>query len=196
MRNDVRGTNNSLEIALQNLKIKETRIRKDIIFSSFEPNLSLEYEHLEDDIPGTNNQKSLSLILNIPIFSGFHDLHNYQQAKITQLIEQEEMKNIEKTVEQNIRDKYAKIKTYSEIIISYPEIIAATKVSLEAMREGYKIGRKTLIDLLDEENKYFEKENKYLEYKYLFVLELSSLKKDLNALDIRFIKKMNGYIYE
>ncbi len=186
----------NLEFNIQKQKIIGSKISKDSSLSSFTPNLSLEYEHLEDNVPGTSNQKSLSLILNVPIFNGFYDLHNYQQAKITQLIELEKMDLVKKRIEQSIKNKYEKIQTYSEIIENYPEIISSKEFSLLSMRESFKLGRKTLIDLLDEENKYFEKRNKYLEYKYLFVLELASLKKELNELDLKFIQKMNGYIYE
>lgn len=64
------------------------------------------------------------------------------------------------------------------------------------MRERFQRGTKSIIDLLDEENKYFEKLNKYTEYEYQFVIEYTTLKQYTNSLDEEFINKINGFLYE
>jgi outer membrane protein len=106
------------------------------------------------------------------------------------------MNQLIKDTKQSINNKYQKVKTYIEIIKSYPAIIQAKAFSLESMREKFNVGTKTIINLLDEENKYFDKLNKYTEYKYQYVVEYTSLKQYTNSLDEEFIKKVNGFISE
>ncbi len=193
---EISNFNNNFNIKLQEFLIKEAKLNKSESITGFEPKLSLNYEYLRDDVKGTDDQKKLSLILNIPIFSGFYDLDNYQQKKIEELIQKSRQDQIIKETKQNINNKIKNIKSYIEIINTYPQIIESKKFSLLSMQEGFKVGRKNIIDLLDEENKYFEKLNKFLEYKYLFIIEYASLKKETGNLDINFLKKLNGYIYE
>ncbi len=187
---------NNFDIKLQNFLIKEAKLNKSESITGFEPKLSLSYEYLRDDVKGTDDQKKLSLILNISIFNGFYDLDNYQQKKIEELIQKSKQNKIIKETKQNIKNKIQNIKSYIKIINTYPKIIESKKFSLLSMQEGFKVGRKNIIDLLEKENRYFEKLNKLLEYKYLFIIEYTSLKKELGNLDINFLKKINGYTYE
>ena len=161
---------NNFDIKLQNFLIKEAKLNKSESITGFEPKLSLSYEYLRDDVKGTDDQKKLSLILNISIFNGFYDLDNYQQKKIEELIQKSKQNKIIKETKQNIKNKIQNIKSYIKIINTYPKIIESKKFSLLSMQEGFKVGRKNIIDLLEKENRYFEKLNKLLEsYKKKYV---------------------------
>lgn len=196
MQEYLNDINENLDVRIQKMKIKQADIQKSISVTGFEPSLSLNYEYKNNDIEGVDEERTLTLLLQVPIFSGFYDVNNYQQAKISQLIEKESMNQLIKDTKQSINNKYQKVKTYIEIIKSYPAIIQAKAFSLESMREKFNVGTKTIISLLDEENKYFDKLNKYTEYKYQYVVEYTSLKQYTNSLDEEFIKKVNGFISE
>ena len=196
MQEYLNDINENLDVRIHKMKIKQADIQKSISVTGFEPSLSLNYEYKNNDIEGVDEERTLTLLLQVPIFSGFYDVNNYQQAKISQLIEKESMNQLIKDTKQSINNKYQKVKTYIEIIKSYPAIIQAKAFSLESMREKFNVGTKTIINLLDEENKYFDKLNKYTEYKYQYVVEYTSLKQYTNSLDEEFIKKVNGFISE
>ena len=101
---------NNFDIKLQNFLIKEAKLNKSESITGFEPKLSLSYEYLRDDVKGTDDQKKLSLILNISIFNGFYDLDNYQQKKIEELIQKSKQNKIIKETKQNIKNKIQNIK--------------------------------------------------------------------------------------
>ena len=186
----------NIDLKIQTMKIKQADIQKSISVTGFEPNLSLNYEYVNNDIEGADEQKTLTLLFQMSLFNGFYDVDNYQQAKISQMIEKEKMSQLLKNTKQELFNKYQKVKTYIEIIKAYPEIIEAKSFSLKAMRERFDVGTRTIINLLDEENKYFDKLNKYTEYKYQYIVEYASLKQYTNSLDEEFIKKVNGFISE
>ena len=196
MQEYLNAVNNNLDVRIQTMKTKQADIQKNITVTGFEPNLSLNYEYINNDIEGADEQKTLTLLLEVPIFNGFYDIDNYQQAKISQMIEKEKMNQLLKDTKQELFNKYKKVQTYIEIIKAYPKIIEAKSFSLKAMRERFNVGTRTIINLLDEENKYFDKLNKYTEYKYQYVVEYASLKQYTNSLDEDFIKKVNGFISE
>ena len=64
------------------------------------------------------------------------------------------------------------------------------------MQERFNIGTKSIVDLLDEENEYFEKLNIFTEYQYQFLLEYSELMKYTNYLNEEFLNKVDRLIYE
>ena len=99
-------------------------------------------------------------------------------------------------MKQNIQNKTDTINAYFEIISSYPEILKSKKFSLDGMQERFNLGTKSIIDLLDEENKYFEKLNTFVEYQHQLLLEYTKLNKYTNTLNLSLLNQINGLIYE
>ncbi len=186
----------NLDIKIQKLKVLQTKIKKELSFSKFEPTLSVNYEYEINNVPGIDNERNLIFLLRINLFNGFYDLRNYQQSKISSIIETLVFNKLVKETKQNLKNKTNKIASYFKIIKSYPEILKSKKFSLDGMRERFNSGTKSIIDLLDEENKYYEKLNKFTEFKYLFVLEYAGLKQYTNSLNNEFLDKVNGFLYE
>lgn len=186
----------NLDIKIQKLKVLQSKTKKELSFSKFEPTLSVNYEYEINNIPGIDNERNLIFLLRINLFNGFYDVKSYEQSKISTMIETLVFNKLVKETKQNLTNKTNKIISYLKIIKSYPEILKSKKFSLEGMRERFNLGTKSIIDLLDEENKYYEKLNKFTEFKYLFVLEYAGLKQYTNSLNNEFLDKVNGFLYE
>ncbi|ADG93153.1 outer membrane efflux protein [Arcobacter nitrofigilis DSM 7299] len=186
----------NLDLKIQKMKLKRAEINKDIALSKFEPTATLTYEKVTNDVEASKDQNTINFLITMNIFNGMYDTKNYQQTKINNQIEKLSLNKLEKDVKQNIKNKIDKVVTFYKIIQSYPTILEAKKFALEGMRERFQRGTKSIIDLLDEENKYFEKLNKYTEYEYQFVIEYTTLKQYTNSLDEEFINKINGFLYE
>lgn len=196
LSNELKAMNYSLDLRLQNLKFKASKIDKSIAFSGFEPTLNLSYENISHDVPGVDTEKTVTLLLKIPLFSGFSDLNSYQQARVAQMIEERTTNNLLRDLKQGISNSTATVSSYLDILKRYPKIIEYKELSVENMREAFDKGSKTIIDLLDEENKYYTKLNEYTEYQYRYIIELASLKKQTSSLNMEFLKMINGYVYE
>ncbi len=186
----------NLDLKIQQLKLNRADINQSMAFSQFEPKFILTYEHKSNDIPKSENEKKLAFLFSINVFNGFYDLRNYQEAKIQKMIEKAQLSKLIKDIKQEIKNKLLQVKTFHKIILEYPKIITTKEFSLEGMRERFNVGTKSIIDLLDEENKYFEKLNKFTEYKYQFIIEYATLRFFTNSLDEEFLNEINGFIYE
>lgn len=186
----------NVDFKIQIMKLKRAEINKDLALSKFEPTASLTYEHVSNDIPASENQKTITFLVSMNIFNGMYDTTHYQQSKINNQIEKLALKKLEKDIKQNIKNKIDKVKTFYTIIQAYPTILETKRFSLEGMRERFKRGTKSIIDLLDEENKYFEKLNKYTEYQYQFITEYTTLKQYTNSLNEEYLNQLNGFLYE
>lgn len=189
-------TEENLDIQIQKLKLQKSDIKVSQSISDFEPTLLLKYEHIANDIPENENERTLSLFLKLNIFNGFYDYKNYQQSRIEKSIEKLNFEKLLKDTDQNIKNKITNLNSYFEIIQSYPEVLESKRFILDGMQERFNIGTKSIVDLLDEENEYFEKLNIFTEYQYQFLLEYSELMKYTNYLNEEFLNKVDRLIYE
>lgn len=189
-------TEENLDIQIQKLKLQKSDIKISQSISDFEPTLLLKYEHIANDIPENENERTLSLFLKLNIFNGFYDYKNYQQSRIEKSIEKLNFEKLLKDTDQNIKNKITNLNSYFEIIQSYPEVLESKRFILDGMQERFNIGTKSIVDLLDEENEYFEKLNIFTEYQYQFLLEYSELMKYTNYLNEEFLNKVDRLIYE
>lgn len=186
----------NIDFKVQKLKVNRAIISEDLALSQFEPRFLLTYEHKSNDIPETENQKKIALVFSLNIFNGFYDLKNYEEVKIQKLIEKSNLNKLIKDIKQEIDNKISEVNTFYKIILKYPKIIETKEFALEGMRERFNVGTKSIIDLLDEENKYFEKLNKFTEYKYQFIIEYTTLHFFTNRLNEDFLNEINGFVYE
>ncbi|MDN5113364.1 TolC family protein [Aliarcobacter butzleri] len=186
----------NLDVQIQKLKVKKSDIKVSQSISDFEPTLLLKYEHVANDVPENENERTLSLFLKFNIFNGFYDTKNYQQSRIEKNIERLNFDKLLKDVDQNIKNKITNLNSYFEIIQSYPEVLESKKFILDGMQERFNIGTKSIIDLLDEENEYFEKLNIFTEYQYQFLLEYTELMRYTNYLNEDFLNEVDRLIYD
>ncbi len=186
----------NLDVQIQKLKLEnsDTKISKSL--SKYEPILFLNYEQIANDIPSSENERKLFLLLKINLFNGFYDNRNYEQSKIEKIIETLNLNKLLKDIEQSIKNKVSNIKLYFEIIQNYPKVIESKKFILDGMQERFDMGTKSIVDLLDEENKYFEKLNTFTQYKYQLLYEYAELMKYTNNLNKDFLLEMDRFIYE
>ncbi|WP_044417950.1 TolC family protein [Halarcobacter anaerophilus] len=186
----------NLDVKLQQLQLKKSDIQMNKSFSEFEPTLSLNYEYVSNNVPEVDNDRTLTLLFKVNIFDGFYDYKSYQQSRIAKTIESLTFKKLIKEMKQTIKNKIDKINSYFKIVQIYPEILSSKRFSLEGMQERFNLGTKSIIDLLDEEDKYFEQLNIFIEYKYQFLLEYTELHRYVNMLDQNFLYQINGLINE
>lgn len=186
----------NLDIQIQKLKIDKGSLKVSQSISDFEPKLVLNYEHIGNDVPENENQRTLSLMLRFNIFNGFYNSANYQQARIEKSIESLNYNRLMKDIDQGIKNKLISLNSYFEIIKSYPQVLESKKFVIDAMQERFNLGTRTIIDLLDEEDKYFEKLNIFTEYQYQFLMEYTELMRYTNYLDKEFISEVDRLIHE
>ena len=186
----------NLDVQIQKLKVKKSDIKVSQSISDFEPTLLLKYEHVANDVPENENERTLSLFLKFNIFNGFYDTKNYQQSRIEKNIERLNFDKLLKDVDQNIKNKITNLNSYFEIIQSYPEVLESKKFILDGMQERFNIGTKSIIDLLDEENEYFEELNIFTEYQFQFLLEYTELMRYTNYLNEDFLNEVDRLIYD
>ena len=137
---------------------------------------------------------SISLQLNVPIFSGGNTssktreaAYRYQQAK----------QNHEKTrreTERLARNAYLSVVANISQVKALKQALASSGIALEATQAGFEVGTRTAVDVLDSQRELFRAKRNYSEARYNYLLETLRLKQAAGLLAEQDIVQINNWL--
>ncbi len=101
-----------------------------------------------EDIPGFNDSRSGSLLLQIPLFSGFSRQFNLSAAKAEAAAQKERTRAFEQSVVFDVYSSHSDFITASERIKTTEDLVASARQSEEAALGRYREGVGSILDLL------------------------------------------------
>lgn len=159
--------NPAFHAALEN--IKAASAREERAMSAFLPKLDLK-AHVgtgNDNVFGENrDEAAVQLVLSMNLFNGGSDVAARDKAQALVM----EAKYKRRTQCVNLRQKT--LIAYNDIreIMQQLDVLRQHKLSsgrvLEAYRQQFRIGKRTLLDVLDSQNEYFESHRAYVNAQY------------------------------
>jgi outer membrane protein len=132
---------------------------------------------------GRSNQTVYSLNLDVPITSGGSDYYQYKKKALelsqTKIEYQDQVKNIQQEFNVLINN----INDNAESLTSLETIILANRSSYQGIQKAYKLGTRTITDLLAAESKMFKSIRDYENSRYSYVIDTLELESLLGSLD-------------
>ncbi len=117
-------------------------------------------------ILGNTHVNGIELVLNYNLFRGGADRARERQA----VNQSEQARDLQekacRDVRQTLSIAYSDARTLSEQMIYQNQHLLSTEKSREAYRQQFDIGQRTLLDLLDTQNEYFEATRTYINTRY------------------------------
>lgn len=149
--------NNSLRSAAYRVEAFEhdTDAEHDTLF----PRLDVDVSHSrgeDTDIGGGTNEDTRALLRlswNLP--TGGEKFARRDRASNLRLAAAERMHEIQRQVEQDVRVAYADVKKTGERLEPLKQRVTASETVVDAYRQQFEAGRRTLLDTLDAENELF-----------------------------------------
>ena len=136
-------------------------------------NLDATYAKYSTDDPTVeasyNNTKSIMLTLNIPIYSGGYVSSRVTSAELMRQAANEDLISIKKQVKVEYDEYLALFEASAESVSMYKEALDSAELYVEAITQGYDHGLKSITDLNDAKNKFYEVKYKYIENIYEMV---------------------------
>ena len=138
--------------------------------AAFLPRLDLRaYASRENDtggVPGNTRVNGVELMLNYNFFRGGSDMARERQAvdQSAQALALQE--KVCRDVRQTLSIAYSDVRSLNEQRAYLDQHRLATEKSREAYRQQFDIGQRTLLDLLDSQNEYFEATRAYINAHY------------------------------
>ena len=163
MRDGLQGSP-TLKAAVENVRAYNTAIASRQ--AAYMPRVDLRaYASRDNDtggIPGNTRVNGVELVLNYNLFRGGAD-----SARVRQAVDQKEQARAlqEKAchdVRQTLSIAYSDVRVLNEQQRYLDQHRLSTEKSREAYRQQFDIGQRTLLDLLDSQNEYFEATRAYI----------------------------------
>lgn len=145
---------------------------------------------LDDDTETT----SLALTLNLPLYSGGATQATVRQSR--HLLEQarQQLNAAQRQARVEARTEYINIKTNIQTIESLQQNIVSRQSALEATREGYNVGTRNIVEVLDAERNYFTALRDYANARFDFVESNLRIRRAAGTLNIKDLEALNEWL--
>lgn len=144
--------------------------------------------------PGTQTDRAVSVNINFPIFSGGGVIASTNQATYDYEAAQQKLEQTIRDTLNSTRQNYLSIITGISQINADKQAVKSTISSLHGIRASFRVGTETLVDVLNQQQKVFEKQTKYSTDRYNFVNSILALKQAAGTLSFDDLKAVNTWL--
>jgi outer membrane protein TolC len=187
-------TNYDIIIAKQGISKADSILGKSR--SDFLPTLSAsaDYNYTDSNhaIPSHKNDISYGLKLTIPIMNGGSDVYEYKKNKNKMVQSQVNYEQTLDDAQVSFDELVIKVNNNVESIAILKSIVLSNYSVYEGTKKAYKIGTKTLTDLLKSESNLYNSIRDYYSNNYDYIINMTKLNALLGPIDLASIEKLSS----
>jgi outer membrane protein len=177
-----------------NLQIKQAKFQSQIAKKQIQiarsghyPTLDLVagYSYMDgsDSFTGQEaTEAAYGLQLNIPIFSGGGIHAEVKQAQYQYQTSLHQLDEQRRQARANTLDDYDNVVLGVSRVKALIQNVHSAKVSLQATKDGHRVGTRTEVDVLDAVQAYYQAKETYSQARYTYLENLLQLKRDAGSL--------------
>lgn len=145
---------------------------------------------------GSNRQKTINASVNVdvPIFSGGADTTKVHKAIAQYNEKASQYSKTNRDVVQSTRSAYLGVMSGISQIKAERQAIKSHKSSLRGMKEGYKVGTRTIVDVLDAQQKLYNIQKQASKARYDYLSNMIDLKQAAGTLNLADLKHINDML--
>lgn len=140
--------------------------------------------------------KELGVNVNIPIFQGGKVISKQRQAAYNYQAKKEEFHQLTRKVQSNTRQSYRGVLTQISRVTALKQAVISSKVALKATEDAYKVGDRTIVQVLDSQTNVLNAEKNYAVARYDYLLEQLNLKSVTGILTIADLAYINSLLID
>lgn len=137
---------------------------------------------------------SLSLSLNIPIFSGGATNARYKQALYDRDAAQDRLEQQRRAIVRQTRGAFRGVAAGISEVEARKQALVSAKSALEATEAGFEVGTRTIVDVLLSQQQQFAAEREYSRARHNYILANLRLKQAAGTIDIADLKSVNAML--
>lgn len=145
---------------------------------------------------GAIDGTTLSLTLNIPIYTGGGTSARRRAAEYDLIAQQEEVNLTRRQTTQDVRNAYRRVNTDALVISQRQQAITSAQSALDAIEVGYEVGTRNIVDVLQAREQLFVALRNYSDARYNYVLDTLRLKQITGLLTPQDIIDLNQWLEE
>ncbi|VUD68740.1 Outer membrane efflux protein BepC [Thalassocella blandensis] len=145
-------------------------------------------DNVNSSLPGEYDEEAVELVLSYNLYRGGSDTARKKQAKFLKWEAEDNRDRVCREVRQTVSIAHNNISVKEQLVGFLEKNLEAISKAREAYKKQFDIGQRTLLDLLDTENEYFEVErtlvNAESEVKLAQLQTLAGMGALLHSLDV------------
>lgn len=145
---------------------------------------------------GASDRTSLSLSLNIPLYSGGARGSRRRAAEYNVHAARESLELTERQLIQSIRNAYRRVNTDVLVIAQRQQSITSAQSALDATELGAEVGTRNIVEVLRARENLYRALRQYAEARYNYVLDSLILKQVAGILTPQDVIELNQWLTE
>ncbi|MCH9027502.1 MAG: TolC family outer membrane protein [Proteobacteria bacterium] len=137
---------------------------------------------------------SVSLQLNIPIFSGGNTSSTVRQSVYQHRAARERVERVARETERSTRDAYDAVLSQIARVRALRRAVQSNEKALQASEAGFEVGTRTTVDVLNARQKLFRARTDYARTRYDYIVNVLRLKQAAGSLSAQDINEVNSWL--
>ena len=138
--------------------------------------------------------RSLTLSLTVPLFSGGATNARYKQAVYNRDTSTEQLEQTRRATVRQTRSAYRAVIAGISEVDARKQALVSAQSALEATQAGFEVGTRTIVDVLLSQQQQFAAEREYARARHGFILSNLQLKQSAGTIDVADIQAVNGML--
>jgi outer membrane protein len=195
---------NNLDIRIAQYRLNALEENLKAARSGHLPTLALGagYEYGDQNNVGHGPQDSdsettsISLTLNMPLYSGGGTQSRVRQNRHLSEQARHQLDDAKRQASIQARSAFINIRTNVQTVESLQQNIVSRESALEATREGYKVGTRNIVEVLDAERRYYAALRDYLNARFDYIESQLSISRAAGTLSQNDLADLNKWLQE
>ncbi len=137
---------------------------------------------------------SVSLQLNIPIFSGGNTSSIVRQSVYLHRAARERVERVARETERSTRDAYDAVVSQIARVRALRRAVESNEKALQASEAGFEVGTRTTVDVLNARQELFRARTSYARTRYDYIVNVLRLKQAAGSLSVQDINEVNAWL--
>lgn len=153
------------------------------------------YDNNGQNSKNYNGNNTVTLNLNIPLYSGGKTQSQVEQAQYNYVSLSENLEGVYRDTVYQVRSNYNNITAAISAIKAYQQSVISAQSSLTATQAGYEAGTRTMVDVLSAVSTLYNAKRNLSNSRYTYLTSLLKLKNAIGTLtfdDLNYLNKMLG----
>lgn len=141
-----------------------------------------------------NTGWDVGVTLNVPIFSGFATQSQRHQAGFSLRAADATLTATERSITRQTETAYRAIVAGIQEVEARRQALISADSALEATNAGFEVGTRTIVDVLNAEQRFFQAERNYSDARHQFILNQLRLRQSAGVLDEADLERVNALL--
>lgn len=200
---------NNLDVRLARLTMESREYEADAAKAAILPTLSFTANYNWNESGGfnfntlagvigdsVNENSSITLNFNIPIFAGGLNKARERQAFYNLDASEESLLNTQRTSTQSVRNNYRSVENNVLTIAARAQAVRSAQSQLDATEAGLEAGTRNIVDVVTAQRLLFQSMRDYANARYTYVINTLNLKQAAGLLSPQDIIDLNEWLVE